>query len=52
MGSSTRSLEKEKAIKKVKQMFDISVGDDVAEAILIGKYGCDCIAKTAPTKLF
>ena len=33
-----RQKEKEKAIQLVKQMYSITVGDDVAEAILIGKF--------------
>lgn len=47
-----RALQKKAAIDKVKQMFEIEVGDDVAEAILIGKYGCDCINIKPINKLF
>ena len=36
-----RKLEKERAIKLVKDMYDIDVNDDIAEAILIGKYRVD-----------
>ena len=36
-----RSLEKELAIKLVKDMYDIDVNNDTAEAILIGKYRVD-----------
>ena len=47
-----RALQKKAAIDKVKQMFEIEAGDDVAEAILIGKYGCDCINIKPINKLF
>lgn len=37
----TRSEQKTEAIRKVKDMYGISVSDDIAEAILIGKYAVD-----------
>lgn len=36
-----RAVEKRKAINLVKEMYNITVGDDVAEAILIGKFRAD-----------
>jgi hypothetical protein len=35
-----RNSQKKNVIAKVKNMFGIDVTDDVADAILIGKYGC------------
>ena len=35
-----RSSQKKNVIAKVKSMFGVDVTDDVADAILIGKYGC------------
>lgn len=40
-----RKMGKKQAIEKVKKMYDIDVNDDVAEAILIGKYASDIIMK-------
>lgn len=42
--SESRKTAKLEAIKLVKKMFDIEVGDDVAEAILIGRYASDKLA--------
>ena len=47
-----RPVEKAKAIKKVKTMYQINVSDDVAEAILIGKYRADLMAKKERKDLF
>ena len=47
-----RPVEKEKAIKKVKNMYQINVSDDVAEAILIGKYRADLMEKKQRKDLF
>lgn len=47
-----RTLEKQLAIKLVKDMYDIDVGDDTAEAILIGKYRVDMINKGKLKDLF
>lgn len=48
----TREKEKIQAINKVQQMFGMLVTDDVAEAILIGKYAADTINKREPLTLF
>lgn len=48
----TRINEKKQAIDKVKNMYDIDVNDDVAEAILLGKYAVDAIRKVEAKKLF
>ena len=45
-----RSTQKKNVINKVKSMFGIEVSDDVADAILIGKYGC--AEKVSSSKLF
>lgn len=47
-----RQKEKEKAIQLVKQMYSITVGDDVAEAILIGKFRVDLKNRTEIKNLF
>jgi len=47
-----RPAEKAKAIKKVQNMYQINVSDDVAEAILIGKYRVDLKAKKERKDLF
>ena len=44
--------EKAQAIEKIKQMYNIDVNDDVAEAILLGKYAVDAVRKVAVKKLF
>ena len=36
-----RATQKSNVIKKVKMLFDINVSDDIADAILIGKYAVD-----------
>ena len=48
----TRIEEKKCAIDKIKEMYNIVVNDDVAEAILLGKYAVDCIRKNEIKKLF
>ena len=52
MIKGTRVQEKAQAIDKVMQMYGIIETDDVAEAILIGKYAVDAISVTKPIKLF
>lgn len=47
-----RANEKRKAIELVKTMYNIDVGDDVAEAILIGKYRVNLLSKVTLKKLF
>lgn len=47
-----RSADKKAAIQKVKEMYDLNVGDDVAEAILIAKYRVDQINKEELGDLF
>jgi len=46
-----RMEQKKNVMKKVKQLFDIDVTDDVADAILIGKYAYNKYCKqTHPTE--
>jgi hypothetical protein len=45
-------LQKAKSIKLVKEMYDIEVSDDVAEAILIAKYRVDLRQKDQIKDLF
>lgn len=52
MISGKRIEEKNKAIQKVFTMYGISVNDDVAEAILLGKYAVDILDAKKPIKLF
>ena len=52
INGKTRLQEKSQAIEKVKAMYNIDVNDDVAEAILLGKYAVDAIRKAAVKKLF
>lgn len=52
MIKGTRENEKLQAMNKVQQMFGMLVTDDVAEAILIGKYAVDALDKPKPKKLF
>ena len=52
MISGQRVSEKAQAIDKVMQMYGIVETDDVAEAILLGKYAVDMISVTKPIKLF
>jgi hypothetical protein len=47
-----RALQKAKSIKLVKEMYDIEVSDDVAEAILIAKYRADLRQKDQIKDLF
>ena len=49
IGGKDRATQKKNVIAKVKSMFNIDVTDDVADAILIGKYGC---AEKTNSKLF
>lgn len=52
INGKTRVQQKVQAIEKVKEMYGIDVNDDVAEAILLGKYAVDCIKKEKIKKLF
>ena len=52
INGKTRLQEKAQAIEKVKAMYNIDVNDDVAEAILLGKYAVDAVRKVAVKKLF
>lgn len=52
MISGERISEKVQAIDRVMQMYGIVVSDDIAEAILLGKYAVDAINTTKPIKLF
>lgn len=52
INKKNRALDKKAAIDKVKEMFGIDVGDDVAEAILIAKYRSDQINRTKMKDLF
>lgn len=48
----TRVQQKAKSIELVETMYGIKVNDDIAEAILIGKYGVDQSRISAAKKLF
>lgn len=50
--ASGRNLAKHQAIQKVKTMYSIDVNDDVAEAILIGRYAVDKLAEKFVKKGF
>jgi Holliday junction resolvasome RuvABC endonuclease subunit len=52
INGKTRLQEKKQAIDKVKQMYNVDVNDDIAEAILLGKYAVDALRKVAVKKLF
>ena len=52
MISGDRLEDKVQAIDKIMNMYGIVVVDDVAEAILLGKYAVDTINITKPIKLF
>ena len=52
MISGKRVAEKAQAIDKVMSMYGVVVTDDIAEAILIGKYAVDVIGTVKPIKLF
>lgn len=52
INGKTRIQQKTQAINKVKEMYNITVNDDVAEAILLGKYAVDCIREKKIKKLF
>lgn len=45
IGGKDRIAQKQNVIAKVKSMFGIDVTDDIADAILIGKYGVDKMGK-------
>lgn len=48
----TRIEQKKQAIKQVKDMYNIDVNDDIAEAVLLGKYAADCLNKEPLKILF
>lgn len=48
----TRVQQKAQSIQKVKEMYGINVGDDEAEAILLGKYAVDKRNEIKPQRLF
>ena len=50
--ASGRNLAKHQAIQKVKLMYNVDVNDDVAEAILIGRYAVDKLAEKFVKKGF
>lgn len=53
IGGKDRITQKKNVVKKVKELFDIDVSDDIADAILIGKWGSLERAKSVGTnKLF
>lgn len=39
IGGKDRISQKRNVVKKVKELFGIDVSDDIADAILIGKWG-------------
>lgn len=41
----TRAEQKAGAIQKVKEMYGVTLGDDIAEAILMGKYAADVLMR-------
>ena len=50
--AKNRSEQKKQSIAKVKEMYDINVNDDIAEAILLGKYAVDSLKRAETKKLF
>lgn len=52
MKGKTRITQKQQAIALVKEMYGVDVNDDVAEAILLGKYSVDCLSRDQVKKLF
>ena len=52
IGGKTRIEQKKQAIDKVKLMYGIDVVDDIAEAILLGKYAVDKLNVKEVKKLF
>ena len=50
--ASGRGIAKHQAIQKVKKMYGIDVNDDVAEAILIGRFAVDKLAEKFVKKGF
>lgn len=52
MINGKRIADKAQAIELVRQMYGITVQDDIAEAILLGKYAIDSINEKKPIKLF
>ena len=51
IGGVTRVQQKMAAIQLIKKMYGIDVNDDIAEAILLGKYAVDCLSR-GTSKLF
>lgn len=48
-----RATQKRNVVKRVKETFGVDVSDDIADAILIGKWGClQKYGKSQSTKLF
>lgn len=43
IGGKTRPDQKAEAIRKVNEMYGLKLTDDVAEAILLGKYAVDVL---------
>ena len=41
----TRAEQKAGAIQKVKEMYGVKLSDDIAEAILMGKYAADVLIR-------
>ncbi len=52
INSRDRVKDKVRAMRLVEEMYQIKVGDDVAEAILIGKYRVDMLTRVEVRKLF
>ena len=52
INNKNREADKRAAIQKVREMYDIQVGDDVAEAILIAKYRSDMMSRQKMKDLF
>lgn len=50
--AKTRQEQKKQSMAKVKEMYNIVVNDDIAEAILLGKYAVDCVRLNEVKKLF
>lgn len=51
ISGTTRVQQKMAAIQLIKKMYGIDVNDDIAEAILLGKYAVDCLSR-GTSKLF
>ena len=52
INGGARKVQKQKAIERVKETYNIEVNDDVAEAILIGKYRVDVKERNERKNLF